>query len=78
VVVGSGWTSDSVTVTVPFAARTGGATYGVIGINYDPADRSITAQAICALGRGVQSAAATNGSASFEKALASAKNQAGR
>jgi hypothetical protein len=30
------------------------------------------------LGRGVQSAAATNGSASFEKALASAKNQAGR
>src|SRR6478736_2327181 len=50
VVVGGGWTSDSVTVTVPFAARTGGTTYGVIGINYDPADRSITAQAICAVG----------------------------
>ena len=80
VVVGGGWTSDSVTVTVPFAARTGGTTYGVIGISYDPADRSITAQAICAVGPGVQSAAVTTqaGRASFEKALASAKNQAGR
>src|SRR5882724_1021920 len=79
VVVGGGWTSDSVTVTVPFAARTGGTTYGVIGINYDPADRSITAQAICAVGPGVSTAAATQaGSASFERALAHAKNQAGR
>ena len=79
VVVGGGWTSDSVTVTVPFAARTGGTTYGVIGINYDPADRSITAQAICAVGPGVSAAAATQaGSASFERALAHAKNQAGR
>jgi hypothetical protein len=79
VVVGGGWTSDSVTVTVPFAARTGGTTYGVIGINYDPADRSITAQAICAVGPGVSTAAATQaGSASFERALALAKNQAGR
>ena len=79
VVVGGGWTSDSVTVTVPFAARTGGTTYGVIGINYDPADRSITAQAICAVGPGVSTAAATQaGSASFERSLAHAKNQAGR
>jgi hypothetical protein len=80
VVVGGGWTSDSVTVTVPFAARTGGTTYGVIGINFDSADRSITAQAICAVGPGVQSAAATTQASrtSFEKALASAKNQAGR
>jgi hypothetical protein len=79
VVVGGGWTSDSVTVTVPFAARTGGTTYGVIGINYDPADRSITAQAICAVGPGVSTAAATQaGSASFERALELAKNQAGR
>ena len=79
VVVGGGWTSDSVTVTVPFAARTGGTTYGVIGINYDPADRSITAQAICAVGPGVSAAAATQaGSASFERAFAHAKNQAGR
>ena len=80
VVVGGGWTSDSVTVTVPFAARTGGTTYGVIGISYDPADRSIAAQAICAVGPGIQSAAATTqaGRASFEKALASAKNEAGR
>jgi len=80
VVVGGGWTSDSVTVTVPFAARTGGTTYGVIGINYDSADRSITAQAICAVGPGIQSAASTTqvSRTSFEKALASAKNQAGR
>lgn len=80
VVVGGGWVSDSVTVAVPFAARTGGTTYGVIGINFDSADRSITAQAICAVGPGVQSAATTNraSSASFEKALATAKNQAAR
>jgi hypothetical protein len=79
VVVGGGWTSDSVTVTVPFAARTGGTTYGVIGINYDSAGRSITAQAICAVGPGVSAAAATQaGSASFERALAHAKTQAGR
>jgi hypothetical protein len=79
VVVGGGWTSDSVTVTVPFAARTGGTTYGVIGINYDSAGRSITAQAICAVGPGVSAAAATQaGSASFESALAHVKNQAGR
>jgi hypothetical protein len=80
VVVGGGWTSDSVTVTVPFSARTGGTTYGVIGINYDASARSITAQAICAVGPGVQSAAASTqaGSASFEKALASAKNQTAR
>src|SRR6476660_7703457 len=32
VVVGGGWTSDSVTVTVPFAARTGGTTYVFIDI----------------------------------------------
>jgi len=64
---------------VPFAARTGGTTYGVIGINYDSADRSITAQAICAVGPGVSTAAATQaGSASFERALALAKNQVGR
>jgi hypothetical protein len=79
VVVGGGWTSDSVTVTVPFAARTGGTTYGVIGINYDSAGRSITAQAICAVGPGVSAAAATQASsASFESALAHVKNQAGR
>jgi hypothetical protein len=73
-------TATCPTVTVPFAARTGGTTYGVIGISYDPADRSITAQAICAVGPGIQSAAATTqaGRASFDKALASAKNQAGR
>jgi hypothetical protein len=80
VVVGGGWTSDSVTVAVPFAARTGGTTYGVIGINFDSANRSITAQAICAVGPGVQSAAASTqaSSASFQKALASAKNQTAR
>jgi hypothetical protein len=79
VIVGGGWTSDSVTVSVPFAARTGGTTYGVIGINYDPAARSITAQAICAVGPGVSSSAATQaGSSSFERAVAQAKNQAGR
>jgi len=80
VVVGGGWTSDSTTVAVPFAARTGGTTFGVIGINFDSAGRSITAQAICAVGPGVQSAAATTraGSASFEKALATAKNETAR
>jgi hypothetical protein len=80
VVVGGGWTSDAISVVVPVAARTGGTTYGVIGINYDPAGRSITAQAICAVGPGVQSAAASMqaGSAPFEKALANAKNQAAR
>jgi hypothetical protein len=80
VVVGGGWTSDSVTLAVPFAARTGGTTYGVIGINFDSAGRSITAQAICAVGPGVQSAAATTraSSASFEKAFATAKNQVAR
>ena len=80
VVVGGGWVSDSVTVAVPFAARTGGTTYGVIGINFDSVGRSITAQAICAVGPGVQAAATTTraSSASFEKALATAKTQAAR
>jgi hypothetical protein len=80
VVVGGGWKSDSVLLSVSFAARTGGTTYGVIGINDTGIAASITAQAICAVGPGVQSAAATTraSSASFEKALATAKNQADR
>lgn len=80
VVVGGGWVSDSVTAAVPFAARTGGTTYGVIGINFDPEGRSITAQAICAVGPGVQTASTTTraNSASFERALAAAKSQVDR
>jgi hypothetical protein len=80
VVVGGGWTSDSPDVVVPFAARTGGTTYGVIGVNFDSSSgRSITAQAICAVGPGVSAAANTQvGGASFEKALSDARGRMGR
>ena len=79
VVVGGGWNADSPDVVVPFAARTGGTTYGVIGINYDATGRSIVAQAICAVGPGVSAAANTQtGGASFEKALSDARSRMGR
>ena len=58
VALGGGWTSDSIDLTVPFAARTGGTTFGVVGINYYATASSITAQAICATGPGVSSAGA--------------------
>lgn len=58
VVVGGGWTSDSVDVTVPFATRTAGNTWGVIAINYEGNARSIVAHAICAAGPGVSAAGA--------------------
>jgi hypothetical protein len=79
VALGGGYTSDSVDLVIPFTARTGGTTYGVIGINYDASARSITAQAICAAGPGVSSAggAAAAATQSFGGALARFKAQLG-
>jgi hypothetical protein len=79
VALGGGWTSDSIDVVVPFAARTGGSTYGVIGINYDATARSITAQAVCATGPGVSSAAAATatGQQSFDSVIARTKAHLG-
>ena len=79
VVVGGGWVTSSTDLVVSFAQRTGGTTYGVIGINYTATPETVTAQAICAVGPGVSAAAATRlDSASFEKALAHARSQTGR
>jgi hypothetical protein len=79
VVVGGGWVTSSTDLVVSFAARTGGTTYGVIGINYTATPETVTAQAICAVGPGVSAAAATqSGSAAFETALAHARSQTGR
>jgi len=79
VVVGGGWVTSSTDLVVSFAQRTGGTTYGVIGINYSATPETVTAQAICAVGPGVSAAGATRpGSASFEKALTHARGQAGR
>jgi hypothetical protein len=79
VVVGGGWGASSTDIVVPFAQRTGGTAYGVIGINYSGGSETITAQAICAVGPGVSSAGATQASgASFDKALAHARDQTGR
>jgi hypothetical protein len=79
VVVGGRWVASSTDIVVPFAQRTGGTAYGVIGINYSGGSETITAQAICAVGPGVRSAGATQASgASFEKALAHARDQTGR
>jgi hypothetical protein len=79
VVVGGGWVSTSPDVVVSFAARTGGTTYGVIGINYSPGSETITAQAICAVGPGASAATTTQGvsAESFDQALAHAKSQTG-
>jgi hypothetical protein len=73
--LGGGWTSDSIDLTVPFSARTGGTTFAVIGINYDAMARSITAQAICATGPGVSSAGAAQ--QSLGNAVAGFKAQLG-
>lgn len=79
VVVGGGWVTSSTDLVVSFAQRTGGTTYGVIGINYTATPETVTAQAICAVGPGVSVTGATRpGSASFEKALAHARSQTGR
>jgi hypothetical protein len=79
VVIGGGWGASSTDVVVPFAQRTGGTTYGVIGINYSGGSGSetITAQAICASGPGVSVVGATQaGGASFES-LAHARDRTG-
>jgi hypothetical protein len=75
VALGGGYTSDSPDLVVPFTARTGGTTFGVIGINYDAMARSITAQAICATGPGVSSAGAAQAQQSFGNAISSFKAQ---
>jgi len=56
VVLGGGYTSETIDLVVPFTARTSGTTFDVIGINYDSSARSITAQAICATSPSIWSA----------------------
>ena len=74
VVVGGGWVSDSIDLSINWATRLTpfGVNYSVIAVNHDTVPRTITAHAICIAGTPA-AAASASARRTYERTLAQTK-----